>query len=275
MGSAGELRNELRRIDGRGYKAYKDLRGTWQLDGATLFIDHVQGDPFAAPSRMRLRVDATAAGWPGSLLANRERRIAFEDFLARAVDQAIRRSVRGARGSGRSGEVFVDAGRQAILERNAATATDEFVEVRLEVGLPAAGRRVLAREAETLLTEELPALADAALHATAASESEALLHAETAENHAHLQAQLTSRALVAFLPDGALLPRASGASQKPLGTDAIPFETPESLRVELELRNPVEGESAVSGMGIPRGITLVVGGGYHGKSTVLQALERR
>ena len=90
MGSAGELRNELRRIDGRGYKAYKDLRGTWQLDGATLFIDHVQGDPFAAPSRMRLRVDATAAGWPGSLLANRERRIAFEDFLARAVDQARR-----------------------------------------------------------------------------------------------------------------------------------------------------------------------------------------
>ena len=274
MGSADDLLRALRQIDGRGYKAYKDLRGTWALDGATLFVDHVQGDPFAAPSRVRLRVGAAAAGWPDELLASRERRIAFEDFLARSVDRAIRAAIRGGRGSGKSGQVFVDAGRQAILERSAAIATDDFVEVRLEVGLPAAGRRVLAREAATLLTEELPALADAALHATAASENEAVLQAETAENHAHLQAQLAQRELVAFVPDGARLPRASGASERPLETDVVTFESPASLRVELELRNPVEGSSVVSGMGVPRGITLVVGGGYHGKSTLLQALER-
>ena len=274
MGSADELLRTLRQIDGRGYKAYKDLRGIWELEGATLFIDHVQGDPFAAPSRMRLRVGASAAGWPDALLASRERHIAFEDFLARSVDRAITAAVRGGRGSGKSGQVFVDAGRQAILERTAATATDEFVEVRLEVGLPAAGRRVLAREAETLLVEELPALADAALHATAASENAALRHAETAENHAHLQAQLAGGGWVAFVPNGARLPRASGASQRPLDEDVIAFESPPSLRVELELKNPVDGSSTIPGMGIPKGITLVVGGGYHGKSTLLQALER-
>ncbi len=274
MGSTTELRRRLRQIDGRSYRAYQELRGPWELDGATLFIDHVQGDPFASPSRMRLRVDARAAAWPAALLDSRARRIGFEDYLARAVARAIQELVRGDRGSGKSGRVFIDAGRQAILERTAATATDRHIEARLEVGLPAAGRRVLAGEAEALLIEELPALADMALHASAASADEALRYAEASENHSHLQCQLDTLGLIAFIPEGATLPRASGASQTPLSDHATPFVGPESLQVELALRNPIDGRTRIVGMGIPRGITLIVGGGYHGKSTLLQALER-
>ena len=274
MGSTEALRAALRRIDGRGYKAYQDLRGTWALDGATLFIDHVQGDPFAAPSRMRLRVDAAAAQWPAGLLAPAIRRVAFEDFLARRVRDAIAADVRGTRGSGRSGEVSVDAGRQAVLERNAANACAAFVEVRLDVGLPAAGRRVLAREAEALLLGDLPLLADTALHANAAAADEAGRHADVVENHAALQAQLDARGLVAFVADGARLPRASGASQRPLARGVVPFEGPPSLRITLDVPHAVDGQHAISGMGIPAGITLIVGGGFHGKSTLLQALER-
>lgn len=271
---SGALRSALHRIDGRNYKAYKALAGDWRLPGVTLFIDHVQGDPFAAPSRMRLRVDAGAAGWPKEIHDTRVRRVAFEDFLARRAHAEIRRCVRGRRGSGKSGEVFVDAGRQAIVERTAANATDRFVEVRVEVGLPAAGRRVLAREAEILLVEELPALADAALYAEPETIAAATHHVETADNQVALAGQLASRGLVGFVPDGARLPRESGASQRPLSDDVVPFAAPESLRVTLDVPNPVEGTTHVSGMGIPRGITLIVGGGYHGKSTVLQALER-
>ena len=50
------LKSILSRIDGRGYKAYKDLQGRYEFAGFELHIDHVQGDPFAAPSKVRVRV---------------------------------------------------------------------------------------------------------------------------------------------------------------------------------------------------------------------------
>ncbi len=76
------------------------------------------------------------------------------------------------------------------------------------------------------------------------------------------------RKLCAFIADGSVLPRESGVSEKPM-RDAVAFRSPESLRITLSLPN--RGE--VTGMGIPQGITLFVGGGYHGKSTILQALQ--
>nr|BFF22223.1 hypothetical protein GCM10025732_01880 [Glycomyces mayteni] len=49
----------------------------------------------------------------------------------------------------------------------------------------------------------------------------------------------------------------------------MPFRSPDSLAVEVEL--PHAGR--VRGMGIAPGVTLIVGGGFHGKSTLLRALE--
>lgn len=274
MAHSETLRATLRAIDGRGYKAYRDLEGTWAIPGATLFVDHVQGDPFASPSRMRVRVEQSAAQWPASLLATRVRRIAFEDHLARRMNDAIDDVVSGRRGSGKSGAVLIDAGQQAIIERTAATACQAFVEVRLEVGLPAAGRRALGREAEELLCGDLAELADRALHAHPRAIEQATLAADTAENHAALQHQLDAHDLVAFVADDAILPRAGGNSQRVLERGAVPFSAPPSLRVSLEVPHAVEGAFQLSGTGIPRGITLIVGGGFHGKSTLLQALER-
>lgn len=271
MADGGDLRQRLRRIDGRGYGAYKDLRGAFELDDGVLFVDHVQGDPFAAPSRMRLRVSAERAGWPGDLSETRLRRVAFEDWLARRVAAAVRRVVRGSRGSGKSGRVGIDAGGQEILERTALRVSQDWLEARLQVGLPAAGRRVLGREAEELLLGELPELLRQGLLAEQASLPDARSFVACAENHAALVAQLEERGLVAFVADGSVLPRASGASDRPLGEGAVPFRAPDALRVELRL--PHAGTS-VSGLGIPRGVTLIVGGGYHGKSTLLRALER-
>jgi len=281
-----ELETLLLRIDGRGYNAYKELcprdgeRG-YSLDDVQLFIDHVQGDPFAAPSRLRLRISQELAQWPESLFASPVRRMALEDWLARRVARVARRVVHGERGSGKSGFVGIDAGRQEVLERNAALAREDFVEARLQVGLPAAGRRVLGREACALLLEELPEIAREALYRSAEAEAEARAFVCTVENHAALQQQLEAAGLVAFVADGALLPRESGASDRPLRKGGIPFRAPESLRVVLEVPNPIApafgGETPtqrLSGLGLPPGVTLIVGGGYHGKSTLLRALER-
>lgn len=289
MEEAGDLRALLRRIDGRGYKAYKELgRRCFALTGggrqgletgATLHVDTVQGDPFAAPSRVRLRVPLRGAGLPAELFDGRTRRIALEDFLARAVAAAIHREIRGQRGSGKSGRVGIDAGGQSILERTALRLTEGAVEARLEVGLPASGRRVLGREAEAILLDELPRLAEAALRMPPLSESDARAHVDAAENHEALQTQLSAHGLVAFVADGALLPRESGASDRPARQGAVPFSSPESLRVTLELARPVaDGRGGraheITGLGIPEGVTLIVGGGYHGKSTLLRAVER-
>jgi len=268
----------LGRIDGRGYPAYKELVGSYELGSVEVHVDHVQGDPFAAPSRVRVRVPMAEAGLPGEWISDRVRSMALADHLARCVRSALREGAGGRRGSGKSGLVSIDAGGQEVLERTAVRVHPDFVEARLEVGLPAAGRRILGREAERLLCEELPRVAQEGLFWRNLSAPQAREFVTCVENQAHLRAALEARGLVAFVADGSVLPRESGASDRPLLRQAVPLQAPESLCVELPLLHPIatdEGERAsLTGLGIPCGVTLVVGGGYHGKSTLLKALER-
>jgi predicted ABC-class ATPase len=257
---AEELRQRLNEIDGRNYKAYKSLAGGYHFDsGLVVHIDHVQGDPYAAPSRLRLRVPRDV---PDDLCDNRTRRIGLQDFLARAIRAAIPDEAIG-----------IDAGAQEVMERTAVLVTDEWVEARIEVTLPAAGRRILGKRAEKILVRDLPALASRGLRASGLDLDSCHNFVDTVENHGHLRRLLDERKLVAFVADGALLPRETGASDRPMA-EGIRFSSPDSLRIELALLNPVAGRAAITGMGIPEGVTLIVGGGYHGKSTLLRAVER-
>jgi predicted ABC-class ATPase len=56
LGDAQQLHATLNRLDGKGYKAYRDIQGAWQFNGFRLIVDHCQGDPYAAPSRLRVQV---------------------------------------------------------------------------------------------------------------------------------------------------------------------------------------------------------------------------
>jgi len=261
------LQSTLERIDRRGYGAYKDLQGSYDLGTFTLFIDRVQRDPFAPPSLVRVRTKENR--FDPALFESPVRRVAYEDFLTRGVDGAIRRAVRGNRGSGGSGRVEIQRPSQVVLERTSMVVTREHVEARLAVGLPARGRTVDARAARTVLLEELPEVARRALSQGGVDSERARLHVETVEDAGYLRRLLPDLGLVAFVADGSVLPRESGASDRPLREGAVPFESPEELRVSVELPN--RGE--VSGMGVPEGVTLVAGGGFHGKSTLLSALS--
>jgi predicted ABC-class ATPase len=261
------LQATLDRIDRRGYGAYKDLQGTYDLGSFSLFIDRVQRDPFAPPSLVRVRTKENR--FDPDLFENPVRRVAFEDFLTRGVEDAIRKAVRGDRGSGGSGRVEVQRPSQVVLPRTSMVVALEHVEARLAVGLPARGRTVDARAARTVLLEELPEIVRRALAPGGVDAGRARLHVETVEDAEHLRNSLLSMGLVAFVADGSVLPRESGASDRPLGEGAVPFEGPEELRVFLELPN----RGVVSGMGVPGGVTLVAGGGFHGKSTLLSALS--
>jgi predicted ABC-class ATPase len=270
MRTAHNLREILQRIDGRGYKAYKDIQGDYDFGEFALIIDHVQGDPFADPSRIRVRVSKKIARFPEDTRESKSREIALRDFLTRRFFEAARKFSKGNRGTGKSGVISIDRPGQEILERTSAFVTDDYVEARFVMGLPAFGRKIGGRHAEAMFFEELPAIVRDSLLFANLSEEDLYRHIETAEDADFLRDKLDEMGLVAFVADGAILPRVSGINPLPMkeGT-VIPFESPESLRVEIILPN----RGTIKGMGIPKGVTLIVGGGYHGKSTLLRALE--
>jgi predicted ABC-class ATPase len=273
-----ELARCLDRIDGRGYKAYRDIESAWQFADFELHIDRVQSDPFAAPSKMRVRVPLEVADLPESGFTNRARQVACASFLARRFREAIRDASPKRSGTGKSGLVSIDAGGPEVLERTAVVFGRNFVEARIEIGLPAAGRRVLGRAAAALLIEALPRIVERAwIDRDLASNAAFELFMDCVENQEVVRAALASRGLIAFVGDGARLPRESGASERPMNESGVlPFASPDAFRVEFEVPNGDAGAPGQiwRGMGIPRGVVLLVGGGYHGKSTLLRAIER-
>ena len=260
----------MRRLNGKGYGAYKDIEGVWRFPDFVLFVDHVQGDPFATPSRLRVRVPMEVAGIPRDFYRNRPRKVALEDFLVRVLARWIPKLTKGNRGSGHSGRFAVVTFGQCILPRTAVWVTEDHVEAILAVGLPAAGRRILGHEAAEMLLSELPALVREGLLFRNLDKAALREHVACGEDAEALREQLRERKLVAFVAEGAILPRESGISDRPLKEGAVPFEPPPSLAVTLERPN----RGPIRGMGIPEGVTLIVGGGYHGKSTLLSALAQ-
>jgi predicted ABC-class ATPase len=268
MWESHRLRQLLTRLDGRGYKAYKGLKGEYRFLDYTLFLDRIQGDPFASPSLCWIRVTHEKAQIPEELFSNRERQIAAQDFLARQFQASTQRLGKGIRGTGNSGLIWIDAGGQEVLERTACRITESGIEVRFYLGLPAYGRRIAGRIACEIFFEELPEIISHSIFYRALSGSKFKDFVDLYEDTLSIQRSLESRGLIAFIPDGAILPRRSGIDPRPLKGEAIPFEPPAELRMSFDL--PHLGQ--IQGMGIPEGVTLIIGGGYHGKSTLLDAI---
>lgn len=259
----------LKTINKKGYKAYKQLKDTYRFDNYDLTFDHVQGDPFALPTRISIRVSMKEASYPFELWSTQERKTASEDFLGRALSKAVRTIVKGNRGIGKSGEVAIESGSQQILVRNAVIIEQDFIEARFTVGLPSAGRTILGQEAIEIFFNELPEVVNKSLIYANLADDEVKQHVESFEDQSALRDWLSKEKLVAFIKENSILPRHSGIDDRPLKKGALPFETPESLLYEADLPNA----GKVRGMGIPEGVTLIVGGGFHGKSTLLRAIE--
>jgi predicted ABC-class ATPase len=270
MQESKDLQRLLRRIDNKGYGAYKDIRGRYRFEEYALSIDHVQGDPFAAPSRIHVEVPAGIAGFSPDAYATKSREVALRDFLTRACAAACDR-VRTGRGSGKSGLITIDRPGQEILERTSVLVHEGAIEARLSVGLPANGRRIDAPQAEAMLFEGLGDIVQRSLLSTHLDTGALWHHIEVNEDADYLRSSLEEMGIVAFIANGAVLPRVSGVDDRPMKSGSlVPFKSPASLEVEAVL--PHYG--LMTGMGVPRGITLIVGGGYHGKSTLLNAVER-
>ena len=270
INTSTELRSMLSRMDHRGYPAYKELRGSYRFPGFVLSIDHVQGDPFASPSKLSVRVEGSRAGFPEGLYKKSCRRLALQDEITRAFGKQAAAFSFKAGGSGQSGLISVSRCGQEVLERTACHMDERTGDIilRLEMGFPARGRTIDAKALDKMLFEFLPKCVEASLLYKNADPKKLEAICDLAEDQAYIRSRLPELGLCAFAADGSILPRESGVSQKPM-REAVAFEAPEEMAVELEL--PHRGR--IRGMGIPKGITLIVGGGYHGKSTLLRALE--
>ena len=272
MPPANDLRKTLTSLDGRDYGNYQRILGHYDFECFSLKIQQIPKDPYAPPHTGIYRVQARRDDRRIIKLPtdSKTQRIACADYLARRFFDASRRICGKRQGTGFGGIITIDEPGQAILERSSVVITDEIAEIRCFVGLPADGRRILADIATHMLLQALPEIAGQTLLDRQADYQALHRHVAAAEDAEFLRSSLEALGLVAFIANDSILPRESGTSDKPMdAAAAVPFLAPSSLTHELTL--PHAG--AINGMGIPKGITLITGGGYHGKSTLLSAIE--
>ena len=266
-----KLEQLLREKDHKPYPAYKDLKGRYDFPNYVLSIDHVQGDPFAAPSSLSIHMTAKQHGVPDEYIKEKHRRIMLQDYLLRGFYRELGRYSHKTGGSGKSGTLSVSKCGQEVLERSALVIDpkDGSLIIRFNAGFPAAGRTTLAMELKKMLYEYVPSCVAKSLRYAALNNEELKNWISLADDQKMIRAQLKKKGLVAFVANGSVLPRKSGVDDRPMA-DAVKFVSTGEDEISLEL----PGGRMITGMGIKEGITLIVGGGYHGKSTLLKALER-
>ena len=268
QGDSELLKSTLERIAGKGFAAYRDTEGTYAFDGYELTIGRVQRDPFAPPSKISVTVPQDTAGFDAELFATPQRRIALQDHILRAFGQELAKNAFGFAEFIKGGAFSVSRPGPEVIERSACSIDGDAVVMRFEATFPARERSIATREFEEMFFTALPRIVRDSLLAVSYPEGELQAVANLADDQQAIRDELAKRDLVAFVADGAILPRETGISQRPM-TDAKPFRSPDSLRVSIE--TPHSG--TIQGMGIPAGVTLIVGGGYHGKSTLLKAIQ--
>ncbi|WP_409328099.1 ABC-ATPase domain-containing protein [Staphylococcus pseudoxylosus] len=267
MKQAHTLFQTLQSLDGQKYGAYKRLAGTYAYDNFQLAIDHIQADPYAPPSKVRIIQDKATTGIPEHLVDSKLKRIAVSDFLTRNIYSEIHNLTKQQ--GYKHSNIMIDSCGPEILERSAVTITDNSIEVCLEIGLPAKGRKILGTAATHIFTTLVPEIVARALSYKNIDQVALADQVTLMEDQHYIREFLVQQGYIAFVANGSILPRQSGVSQQPL-THAVSFTSPATYEQALTLPSGKQ----VTGMAIPEGITLIVGGGYHGKSTLLEALQR-
>lgn len=268
MKNSEELRQQLRSINRKSYPAYKGLKSLYHFGNYILSIDHVQGDPFASPSHVSIQISHRDAGFPVEYYKDTLTGTTLCDYLTRQFEKQVSQYSFRAKGSGKSGLLTVSHCGQEVLSRTACEITEKGITARFFVGFPANGRTINATELEKILFDFLPVCIQKSFFYSSLNAKELQNYIELAEDQEFIRQTLPAKNLCAFIADGSILPRESGISSRPMKA-SVPFTSPDSLRISINL--PHKGK--ITGMGIPKGITLIVGGGYHGKSTLLNALE--
>ncbi|MDY6387467.1 MAG: ABC-ATPase domain-containing protein [Fibrobacter sp.] len=258
------LYQKIRTLNGKNYGLYKSLaEKPWDFGDFVLEFLHVQGDPYAPASRVTIRAKLQILGYAAEWGSSFERRLALSDFLHRKLSRLVQEKY-----PDKDAAVIFDVAGPEMLVRNSLWIDNGELRACLQVKLPGEGRKIQAELAAEILTMVLPDLVSAGLYYDRSDEGALQEHYRVLAERKEILSQIDACGLCAFVPDGAVLPRASGLSEMPL-EKAIPFVAPEEMAVTLNVCG-----REIRGMGIPKGISVITGGAFHGKSTLLQALTR-
>ncbi|MEZ8021006.1 P-loop domain-containing protein [Vibrio splendidus] len=254
-----QLTAKLKKLEKQNFRAYQQIKGQYDFADFELHIDHVQGDPYASSSRFRATRAWSLTGLDWLKEKSYEYQVAARDFIARSFSEFAKQEA----------TVSIALTGQTVLDNTSVVFTEHGIEIRFRINLPADGRSILAKKAINIITFYLPKFIRRATLERELNIEAMIKHCEAVEDQDALRAQLEENNLAAFVANGSVLPRIAGNCDLPM-KGAVPFSAPESLSVTLN--TPNKGD--VTGLGIPKGITLIVGGGFHGKSTLLNAVER-
>jgi len=187
----------------------------------------------------------------------------FTDYLARKLYSSLAK-VSERVGSGNSGYLGIPKLSNCILRRSSVDVKGRKLVLRFFVGLPAKGRRILGKEAEKIVYEKIPKVVRSILETR---EEDIREQIELYEDQEFLRRWIRDNRIVSFIAEGSVLPRESSFSEKPLKTGK-PFRFEKSVTVSLPSGRKVKG------LAIPEGLTVITGGGYHGKTTILNSIQR-
>ncbi|CAM3088707.1 ABC-ATPase domain-containing protein [Vibrio rarus] len=253
------LTAKLKKLEKQNYRAYQQIKGSYDFTDFTLHIDQVQGDPYASASRFRAIRPWSVTGLDFILQTSAAYQLAARDFIGRTLAEYAKQD----------NAISVATTGQVVLDNTAVLFTDEGIELRFRINLPADGRAILAKKALNIITFYLPKYLRKATLWRELPQQRFTEHCEVVEDQYALQEQLHHHNLVSFIANGSMLPRVSGESDIPM-KDALPMQAPKELAVTLHAPN----RGYITGLGIKKGITLIVGGGFHGKSTLLNGIEK-
>ncbi|WP_282176172.1 ABC-ATPase domain-containing protein [Vibrio nereis] len=254
-----QLTATLKKIEKQNYRAYQQIKGHYDFSDYTFFIDYVQADPYASASRVRAVRPWSVTGLAWLREKSDAYQIAARDFIARRFAELSKQET----------SLSIALTGQVVMDNTAVLFTEEGIELRFRVNLPAEGRSVLGKKATNLLTFHLPKFIRRATLERELDIETLVKHCEVIEDQDFMRSQLKELGLMAFVGNGSVLPRVAGNCDLPM-KDAVPLTAPEPLEVTINTPN----QGPIKGMGIRKGITLIVGGGFHGKSTLLNAIER-
>ncbi|MGF1696491.1 ABC-ATPase domain-containing protein [Vibrio lamellibrachiae] len=254
-----QLTAVLKKLEKQNYRAYQQIKGQYDFGDFVLHIDHIQADPYASASRFRATRAWSLTGLDWLKEQSYDYQVAARDFIARSFAEFAKQD----------NNISIAHSGQTVLDSTSVLFTDEGIELRFRINLPADSRNILAKKALNIITFYLPKFIRKCTLERELNKDALINHCQVIEDQAAMRAQLAENNLTAFIANGSVLPRIAGNCDFPM-KDAVAFTAPESLQVTLD--TPHQGK--VTGMGIPKGITLVVGGGFHGKSTLLNAIER-
>lgn len=256
-----EFKNILQGIDGNDYKSYESIEGEYLFNDYTLYVDHIQVHPSACRSNIRVKMPQNVALFPSDTYSNRSREIALRDFITRRFYYLIQIS-------GMSEFIFIDSPGQEILERTTAFVDQYFVEIRFAINLPSANKLVEGNLAQDIFFDKLPSIINNSIVFENLDNDSLYKHIKTSEDADFLRNELENLRLIAFIAENSILPRQSDTNSLPMESEAVPFISPDTLKMDVELPN----KGQITGMGLLRGITLIVGEDGHGKTTLLNAV---